>query len=371
MQNNPSFRKVILYAFISVFIIFFICEVGSRVWLHFFATLEQRQRYGLYAELSPGEFPWTRHHYLNYYPTPNYKLGLTSHNSLGYRNKEISLQKPKGVYRIAVLGDSTAYTLMVEDNEKTFTAQLEKVLENKYGYKNVEVINAAVSGYNSWESLINLEFRVLDIEPDMVIVYQGPDDVHARLVTPEAYRGDNSGKRKKWKVPGIRFYEHSCLLRIISRLLGYTQPININFFVMASAYEGACSPHYNQKTSDTLAKELLRENPPVYLRRNLINMAAITKIHYIELVFASWAYSPYFDDYASTAHYQQGFSENNNIIKQVAASRNIPFFDFAKVMPDEKRYWSDGRHVNEEGALLKAELFAEFIHQSGLISSKD
>ena len=106
-----------------------------------------------------------------------------------------------------------------------------------------------------------------------------------------------------------------------------------------------------------MAKELLSENPPVYFRRNLLNMAAIAKIHNIELVFATWAYSPYFNDYASTTHYQQGFSENNNIIKQVADSQNIPFFDFAKAMSDEIRYWSDGRHVNEEGALLKAELF--------------
>jgi lysophospholipase L1-like esterase len=368
MLNRKPFRKTISLAFIIVFITLLLCEVGSRVWLNFFANPEQQLRYVLYSEISPSEFPWTKHHYLNYYPTLNYKLGLTSHNSLGYRNQEMSLHKEQGVYRIVVLGGSTAYTLMVEDNEKTFTAQLEKVLKNKYGYENVEVINAAVGGYNSWESLINLEFRVLDIEPDMVIVYQGVDDVHARLVSPEAYWGDNSGRRKKWEIPAIKFYEHSCFLRIISRLLGYTQPININFFVMAPTYEGACSTHYNQKTSDTMAKELLKKNPPVYFRRNLLNMAAIAKIHNVELVFATWAYSPYFDDYASTPHYQQGFSEHNNLINEVAKSQNIPFFDFATVMSNERRYWSDGRHVNEEGALLKAELFAEFIHQSGLIS---
>ena len=111
------------------------------------------------------------------------------------------------MYRIAVLGGSSAYTLNVENNEKTFTALLEKSLVDKFGYEHVAVINAAVSGYNSWESLINLEFRVLDIDPDMIIVYQGQDDVHARLVSPVSYRGDNSGRRKKWEDPVIRFYE--------------------------------------------------------------------------------------------------------------------------------------------------------------------
>jgi hypothetical protein len=36
-------------------------------------------------------------------------------------------------------------------------------------------------------------------------------------------------------------------------------------------------------------------------------------------------------------------------------------------MPQEAIYWADGRHVNEAGALVKARLFAEYIHDQGLI----
>jgi hypothetical protein len=45
----------------------------------------------------------------------------------------------------------------------------------------------------------------------------------------------------------------------------------------------------------------------------------------------------------------------------------MPFFDFASVMPKDKKYWRDGRHVNALGAEKMAELFAEFIHENGLI----
>ena len=31
-------------------------------------------------------------------------------------------------------------------------------------------------------------------------------------------------------------------------------------------------------------------------------------------------------------------------------------FDFSSVMPQDKRYWADGRHVNEDDALVKARL---------------
>jgi hypothetical protein len=51
----------------------------------------------------------------------------------------------------------------------------------------------------------------------------------------------------------------------------------------------------------------------------------------------------------------------------VAASHDIPLFDFADIMPQDAAYWADGRHVNEAGALIKAQLFAEFIHTQGLV----
>jgi lysophospholipase L1-like esterase len=363
----PSKRQLLLAC--TIFIItLFVLETGARVWLNFLATSEQRQRHALYSDLSPEESPWKAHHYLNYYPTPNYKLGPTSHNSLGFRNNEFSLKKPDNVYRIAVLGGSTVYTVKVRDNEKTFTAQLANVLRTRYGYKHLEVINAGFSGYSSWESLINFEFRVLDLAPDLVIVYPGADDVHNRLVSPLAYRGDNGGKRKHMEPPAIPFFERSSFLRILGRYLKKTSQASINSFFNSSTYEGACSANYNQDASDALAKELLRQNPPVYFQRNMLNMAAIAEMHNIKILFTTWAYSTYFNCYAATPHYQQGFAENNSIVRELADSKGIPLFDFAEVMAQDKKYWDDGRHVNEEGALLKAKLFADFLHNSGLIS---
>jgi hypothetical protein len=97
-------------------------------------------------------------------------------------------------------------------------------------------------------------------------------------------------------------------------------------------------------------------------------MAVIAKAKNIKIMFSTFAYSPYFNDYASTPHYREGFAENDNIIKEIAYSENIPLFDFAKVMSRDVKYWADSCQVNEEGALLKATLYADFIHESKLIS---
>jgi lysophospholipase L1-like esterase len=368
--KQPSIRfprktELILPVF-SILLTFSLLEIGARLWLNYLATPDQYDRYVLFTSIDPKEFAWTPHPYLVYYPTPNYRKGQTFHNSLGYRNDEISLKKPNNVYRIVALGGSSTYDIRIEDNQKTFTAQLEKLLNEQYGYQNVEVINAGVPGYNSWEILTNLEFRVLDLHPDLVIIYEGTNDVHARLVEPSAYRGDNSGRRQSWHIPPVPLWEHSALLRILSRITNFSRQVSVDDFASSPTF--LSWPFEYRLDEDGLdPREILEKNPPIYFQRNLENMIAIAKEHNIQVLFATWAHSPYLNDYASKDYYQQGFWENNEVVKEVAHRHQIPLFDFASVMPQDEKYWADGRHVNEAGALEKAALFAEYIHTMGLI----
>ena len=350
----------------STFLAFFLLEVVARVWLSYLATPEQHDRYVLFTDLDAKDYAWTPHPYLAYSPTPNYRKGQTFHNSLGFRNDEFSLEKPEGVFRIVALGGSSTYDVSIEDNRETFTAQLEKTLKEDYGYQNVQVINAGVPGYNSWEILVNLEFRVLDLDPDLVIIYEGVNDVHARLVEPSAYRGDDSGRRQAWMPPRVPLWEHSALLRIVSRMMNITRQVSVDDFVSSPTY--VSWPFEARLQEDSLDPvEILKENPPIFFRRNLENMIAIAEEHNVEIMFSTWAYSPYLNDYASQGYYQQGFQENNDVVKEVANSHQVPLFDFAEVMPQDAKYWADGRHVNEAGALVKARLFAEFVDAQKLI----
>lgn len=360
-QKKPLKKSRILLVLLSVIVTLLALEVICRVWISFLAADEYRLEYSLYSELKPQERRYIPHHYLNYYPNPEYRGKDTYHNSLGYRNDEFPVRKPEGIYRIVAIGGSSTYTIKVEKNEETFTRQLEKILRDKYGYKNVQVINAGVGGYNSWESLINLEFRVLDLDPDLIIVYHGTNDVHTRLVEPSEYSGDNRGRRKQWIEPDVHILEHSALLRILLRKTGITNQVGLRKFVNAQTAYGP----FELEGRDPM--ELLDKNPPIYFRRNLKNMIAVSHANGADIMFATWAHSPHFDDYASTPFYQRGFSENNQVVKEVANEHEIPVFDFAEVMPQDKKYWSDGRHVNKRGARKKAELFAEFINESGLI----
>lgn len=361
----PRTTELILPVF-SILLTFFLLEAGARVWLNYVATPEQYDRYVLFTSIDPKDFAFTPHPYLSYYPTPNYRKGLTSHNSLGYRNDEFPLEKPDGVYRIVTLGGSSTYDVSIKDNTATFSAQLERLLKEDYGYQDVQVINAGVPGYNSWEILVNLEFRVLDLDPDLVIIYENTNDVHARMVEPSAYRGDDLGRRQAWQVPPVALWEHSALLRIVSRMMNMSRQVSIDDFVSSPTY--VSWPFEYRLSEDNLdPSEILNENPPIYFRRNLENMIAVAKEHGVEIMFSTWASSPYLNDYASESYYQQAYKENNDVVKEVATIRQIPLFDFAAVMPQDAKYWADGRHSNEAGAILKAEFFAEFIHDQGLV----
>ena len=245
----------------------------------------------------------------------------------------------------------------------------ERILREDYDHQNVEVINAGVAGHNSWESLINLQFRILDIHPDLIIVYHGTNDVHTRLVSPDAYTGDNSGRRIQWNPPSIPLVEHSLLLRIISRKLHLTNQVGLEVFVNAATYFGGGGKRWPMLEQQVI--ELLRKNPPIFFRRNLTNMVSIARANGVDTIFATWAHSPYFEDYASTKAYQLGFRENNEIVKEVASHFDVHLYDFASMMPKDKKYWADGRHLNEAGALLKANLFAKFIQDSGVLKKRD
>ena len=358
----PS-RSDLFTALASTFFTLLLLEIGMQIWYRHFASQEQLQKYGLYEEVPPKAWQMQPHHYLNYALNPDYKTDLTKHNSFGFRGAEIQLEKPDSLFRIVCLGGSTTYSAYIGDDNKAYPFLVEQKLKLQYDYKNIEVINAGVPGYNSWESLINLQFKVLDLNPDMIIVYHGTNDVHPRFIPPQYYRGDNSGRRKQWEYPQISIYDRSALLRFLRRHMGITTQVGLETMITPVFKEGPVDQFTNTKT--------LEQNPPIYFERNLRNMVAIAEAHGVKAVLATWAYTPLKGDYASTSHYIKGFQEGNELIKTLGIELDIPVYDFAAEMPQDLEYWEDGRHVSYKGVDLKAELFAKFIHENQFIPSQN
>ncbi|MCA1632444.1 MAG: SGNH/GDSL hydrolase family protein [Acidobacteria bacterium] len=92
-------------------------------------------------------------------------------NSEGLRDREHAKGKPPDTLRVAVLGDSYAESLQVEQ-EKAFWSVMEARLQGcgGFGGKKVEVINFGVSGYGTAQELFTLREKVWDYSPDFVLL---------------------------------------------------------------------------------------------------------------------------------------------------------------------------------------------------------
>ena len=367
-MRRPRSSELVLLV-LSVALPLACAELAARVWLSHLASHDQYLRYALYTDIVPQDLRFRPHHYLDYVLTPNYHRVRTSHNSLGYRGDEFPKAKPPGEFRIVALGGSTTYDDAVSDDSETHTAQLENLLRTRYGYDHVRVINAGVPGYNSWESLVSLQFRVLDLSPDLVLHYDNNNDVHARLVPPSKYAGDNSARRKPWTYPPVPFWQSSVLLRFLYRYAHHTRPAGVEDVV------GAFRPYTPMGYDERIGgdpMEVLDRNPPIYFERNVRNMVILEKDHGIVPVLVTYAYSTDFPtDYTATPHYQRAFTQHNDIYRRLAATYGVPLLDLEATMPRDKEYFADGRHNSARGAQKRAELYADFLTSHHLLPQEE
>ncbi|MBV8033371.1 MAG: SGNH/GDSL hydrolase family protein [Betaproteobacteria bacterium] len=88
----------------------------------------------------------------------------------GFRDRTHDLAKPKGTYRIAVLGDSYAEAMQV-DFKSTFWWQLQEKLSACVPPEvQVEVMNFGVSGYGTAQESELLERTAIRYQPDLVLL---------------------------------------------------------------------------------------------------------------------------------------------------------------------------------------------------------
>ncbi len=345
-------------------------------------------RYGIDifgTDTTRGGSTFVAQNYIGYAPVANFRNERGNyHNSYGFRGPEVTVPKPDETYRIVALGGSTTYSTGSRTPEGSYPFLLQQYL-NENGYPNVEVVNAGVSGYTSYETLLNFQLRVLDLDPDLIIVYHATNDARARLIYPvEDYVRDNSGFIEPVLPSTImpNILEYSTIARIIGIQTGVFTPHNSLNWTWRPVTESSVYELFTQQIRhgsypqgifrNMKAMDIIEQNPPTFFESNLRSIIGIAHANDIEVMFATWAWSNEFPEEPCVAseEFILMHRQHNEVKRQLSEEHDIYFYDFKAEMPDTRKYWRDGRHMVVEGNMLRAQLFGDYI-MGNIFNSSD
>lgn len=283
-------------------------------------------------------------------------------NSRSFRGPEFSSQKSPGTIRIFCLGGSTTAGNWVDDNE-TWPAFLEKYLR-QHGQQ-VEVINAGVQGWYSYQDLLRFKNEIVNYEPDLIILKQGWNEEFI-------YSSQNLGKWWRPRVarhfmeekylfcPPNRFFSdtHSLLFHFLMRLYFknfiFDQKMS---FANPRRWEMLKRPDYLTAWFDVLA-EFAQESATRKIPLYLINAPLLTDFDDTDenrtLYLAKGKLPPLKADYLATAQ-----RRIQKTLKAVASF--IPVIDaaaaFQTICGDERLpLFHDNIHPSAEGNRRLAEV---------------
>ena len=102
---------------------------------------------------------------------------LIKTNSAHLIGEEVTTEKNPHTFRILLLGDSAPVGIGLMSRKLAFGEMLKRFMQIECeGSRQIEVVNAAVSGYSSEQIARFLELKGWSYEPDLVILYCGNND---------------------------------------------------------------------------------------------------------------------------------------------------------------------------------------------------
>jgi len=356
---------------LSLLLCFAVLELGARAWLHWFASEQAFLDCASIAQLRArlGEFERFRaHRHLGFALAPDYRKGDNRHNALGFRGEEIAIEKAAGAVRIACCGDSTTYGEGVDDYKLSTPYLLEQALRAD-GHQ-VEVINAGCPGWTTLETLINFETRLLELQPDYLVVCHGMNDALTRIVWPHsAYRADYSGwLRRDEQVREASLLETSTLARILLVESGRIQPHGSIMRIIGDAAETCHTFTFqDQRRRDAYPagvflevpiERMLEQNPPVFFERNLRSLMALAAANDTRVVLATFAFSRDLQfrsrPYQGHPALQAALEATNAIVRRLGQETQTEVVDFERELVAAELF-TDGMHFTEAGNRARAE----------------
>jgi lysophospholipase L1-like esterase len=300
---------------------------------------------------NPAQLMIAPHPYIGYTLSPRFDRPLLHHNSLGFRGPEIARVKKPGTMRLICLGDSSTYGFSISRDERTWPMRLQMYLNRVGSPTPFEVINAGAPGYSSFESLAMLEFRGLELRPDIVVVYLGFNDLRAST-WPEV-QPDNSHFRRSWGVPDdpatrvLELSETFLLARWFFTDYRH-KVIELARYVIVP------------EDGDQLTHGLQRpkEQGFINFERNVRSIVAVARAHRMRVLLITQAYGEGTIDAQRAEIIGSAMSRISQIVRQIGGEgdSDVALLDARRLLPTMPGIFTDGVHMNDDGADFLARL---------------
>ncbi len=317
-------------------------------------------------------------------------------NSMGFRSEEIERKKNKNTFRIVVLGGSTVLNREVRYKSNALFL-LEERLQKKYPDKIIEIINAGKDWYTTEHSLIQYLFLLQDLDPNMVIMWHGINDLYASCTPSEfnygIFKSDYShlfGAISKmsfsyFSIPpifSIKLVSVDLLGKSLVNVLysDITQKIRHEMLVKEARefvssnnnkkvpFPSLISYERNLRTTILFMRTenvavLIGNQPSLYKKNPTVNESVILPFPEMGCTYKGKKFS------LSTFLY--GLRKFNLVTRSVAESENIDFIDLDAGIPKQAKYFVDSVHFSEIGNRKLAELLYAHILQKGIIEADE
>lgn len=300
------------------------------------------------------------HPYLAYVPRPSWDhVDPASghrwhHNALGFRGPEIPRIKPPGTLRIVCLGGSSTYGHTESDDAHTWPGQLQALLDETQPGR-VQVINAGVSGRNTFEMTVDMAVRLTDLQPDLYLYYESYNDV-VTWCWP-GIQPDNSHWRAVWPVHERSWasasLEWSRIFLVGRRYLtDYWQDIDLGRWVIRD---------FGKKTR---LYEDFQPEGPTFFARNLESMIALARGHGARIALGTQAC--FLRDLKEPS-VVKGLTRARETILAVGAAQDVPVADIFPALRQDRALFVNDVHCSDLGSSVIARTWADFLSEHGLL----
>ena len=285
-------------------------------------------------------------------------------NGLGYRGRSFQVEKTPGTVRVLVYGGSTVLDLAAS-GDSDWPHQIERVLASR-GIENVEVINAGISGYTTFDCVGRLYSEGHRLRPDYVVLYDTWNDLkyfHARepaLRVFKPYRPDPRLVYHGW-MDRVLCHVSQLYVRLRNRFLSR------KFRLMAEGALPASGPSTAQIQPQQVEQYRLNLELFVDCARDIGAVPLLmTEAHLIFPAMSETARRKIPYGYTLFDHETllKAYEEAERVIKDVGREKQARVIDAAAVMSGDEQLLYDHVHTTAEGSRKLAELAAEAIAES-------